>query len=444
MAESSTGIIEALFRPSTRYRDNRSPLPRSCRAEVELLPGLTIEDVLASGVTWEDFRRFVQRKIVWMTTHVFVCSQYMPGIVDRLVIRLGGLHDTWLRVHGVHGTTPAAATATCDFVVRLLATSEVRNVYIQGRHRAVPTPVSGAGLSLFFQTSPSCLRECNLQLMTLNEDQCLALATMSRLDVELNLNCCYLSDDASGAFVECLQSDRGPIQLFRCKINNQILSSALAGNSRVTKLRLDIYRTPTDDAGKGVLFRALANNRGLVDLDLRSQPIIGENWTVLCESLKAHSTLTSLDLRDTNPKLRTTRNELTEDQKAHRTRVLAEMMKVNTVLHTIELSDVERDEKIYTQEVLPHLQINLYRTRVLAISKADISLRRPLLGRALQNKFVRNDSNRLWMFLSGNADAVLQSDEDSDQVVEVPAASAPVEVAESAQSLVEATRKRKR
>jgi hypothetical protein len=61
---------------------------------------------------------------------------------------------------------------------------------------------------------------------------------------------------------------------------------------------------------------------------LFGESINDENWSVLCESLKAHHTLTSLDLRDTNPIIRTTRNELTEDHKAHRTRVLAEMMKV--------------------------------------------------------------------------------------------------------------------
>jgi hypothetical protein len=70
-----------------------------------------------------------------------------------------------------------------------------------------------------------------------------------------------------------------------------------------------------------------------------------------------------------------------------------------------------------------------------------------------------DQANLLWMFLSGNQDMVLQSDEeDSAQVVEVAAsapveiaaiaplvaeASAPGEVAARAQEAVEATRKRK-
>jgi hypothetical protein len=44
-----------------------------------------------------------------------------------------------------------------------------------------------------------------------------------------------------------------------------------------------------------ILFTALANNRGLVDLNLQSQPINDENWSVLCQSLQAHPTLTILE-----------------------------------------------------------------------------------------------------------------------------------------------------
>jgi hypothetical protein len=64
--------------------------------------------------------------------------------------------------------------------------------------------------------------------MVLSTDQCLALAIMHR---------CSLADDAAGAFVECLQSERGPAKLEQCKIDSQIIANALRGNSRVTKLR---------------------------------------------------------------------------------------------------------------------------------------------------------------------------------------------------------------
>jgi hypothetical protein len=167
---------------------------------------------------------------------------------------------------------------------------------------------------------------------------------------------------------------------------------------RVARLQPDYGET--SDASKAVLFRSLASNRGLVDLDLQQNAISNDNWTILCESLQAHPTLTSLDLWSTRPRRPTGASiAVVDEQKAHRTRLLAEMMEQNTILQTIGLSRNERDEQIYTESILPCLGMNIYRARVLAINKADISLRRPLLGQALQTKSVRNNSNLLWMFL---------------------------------------------
>jgi hypothetical protein len=202
-----------------------------------------------------------------------------------------------------------------------------------------------------------------------------------------------------------------------------------------------------------VIFRSLAENKSLVHLDLFGVSISDENLTTLCLSLKGHPTLTTLDLQNTSPRSQygtRARTELSDEQMAQRTSVVAEMMKENRVLRTITFNDIERDEQIYAETIQPYLETNRYRARVLAIKKADIALRRPLLGLALQTRSVRKKSNVLWMFLSGNADVVLQSNEDSEQVLEI-AASAPVEVGASAQQEVAAcaqdeaaaTRKRK-
>jgi hypothetical protein len=55
-------------------------------------------------------------------------------------------------------TGVAATTATCDFVVRLLATSNEDGAYIQGTH-GVLVHISGPGLSRFFQESQDNLRK---------------------------------------------------------------------------------------------------------------------------------------------------------------------------------------------------------------------------------------------------------------------------------------------
>jgi hypothetical protein len=188
----------------------------------------------------------------------------------------------------------------------------------------------------------------------------------------------------------------------RCNIDCRVLATALEGNSRVTGLRLSAT-SATSDAEKGAIFRSLAENKGLVKLDLYHRSISDENWTILCQSLKGHPTLTSLDLRYKRP------GWLSDEQKSLRTRVLAEMMHENRVLLTIDLEPYKRDAQIYEESILPYLETNLYRPRVLGIKKADIALRRPLLGRALQTESVRNKSNLLWMLLSGNQDVVVQS-----------------------------------
>jgi hypothetical protein len=111
LLESSTGTMEALFRPTTRYRSRGRWLPAYI-TEVELLPGLTIENVLASGVTWEDFQRFLRdNKIVWMTPDVYVCSRSF-GVDDPRVLGLEGGFGTHMSVYVTQGT--AEACSNCD------------------------------------------------------------------------------------------------------------------------------------------------------------------------------------------------------------------------------------------------------------------------------------------------------------------------------------------
>jgi hypothetical protein len=350
--------MEALFRPTTRYRDlqldpdEREDLPGNW-TELELLPGLTVESVWATGVTWEDFCLFLQRKLVWMAPDVYVCPRHLSGRDNLRVLGLRGDDGTpTLHVHVRSGTASAAATAICNFSLRLFATSEQHEVYIEGSRNTAPTPISGAGLSIFFQESKSRLQKVALSGMALNEDQCRALVTMSGLDVELIMSFCILADDAAGAFVKCLHSDGGPVTLDWCTIDAHIFSDALTGNTRVTRLLLFISRV-VDDAGMAVLFRALANNNGLVDLDLTGLSISGDNWAILCGSLQAHSTLIGLHLCRLFV--------FSTEQRAQMTRVVAEMMQQNTVLHTINLFPNERDERIYAEMIQPFLETNLYR-----------------------------------------------------------------------------------
>jgi hypothetical protein len=359
-----------------------------------------------------------------MTPDVCACPRQFYGGVSPLVLNLGASGGTTsLRVQTTWGTAYGAATATCDFLVRLLATCEKDDLFIEGSSSSTPAPLSGACISLFFQESRDDLRKIELRKMTLSEDHCLALATMSRLDVEVTIRNCNLADDAAaGAFVECLQSDRGPVELNQCEIDSQILASALAGKSRVTKLKLR-YTRSTNEADMAVLVAALANNRGLVHLDLFDSYISDDNWSILCESMKVHPTLTSLDLRVARPRIPNGGIiALVDGKKSHRTRVLADTMKANTILGTLLVNDNEHDEQIYTEEIRPYLVTNLYRPRVLAIKKTkDRPFREKVLGRALYS--VRSNPNLVWMLLSENVDAFVRSGEEEEESnSEVPVA----------------------
>jgi hypothetical protein len=62
------------------------------------------------------------------------------------------------------GVAATAANETCDCMLRLLATSDLPSVDIQGGHNGELSPLFGAALSLFFQESESCLREITLNV----------------------------------------------------------------------------------------------------------------------------------------------------------------------------------------------------------------------------------------------------------------------------------------
>jgi hypothetical protein len=109
------------------------------------------------------------------------------------------------------------------------------------------------------------------------------------------------------------------------------------------------------------------------------------------------------------------------------------MMHENTVLQTIKLHAPEQVDQIYTEEIRPYLEANLYRPRVHAIKKTkDRPFREKVLGRAVCS--VRSNPNLFWMLLSENVDAFVRSEEEEEErssKVPVAVAAAAVVVAVS-------------
>jgi hypothetical protein len=107
------------------------------------------------------------------------------------------------------------------------------------------------------------------------------------------------------------------------------------------------------------------------------------------------------------------------------------MMQENTSMHTVELSDKERDDQIYIAEISPYLETNRYRPRVLAVNKTiERPFREKVLGRALFS--VKSNPNLVWMFLSENVDAFVRSEEEDNSKGAVSVAAATVVVAVAA------------
>jgi hypothetical protein len=91
-----------------------------------------------------------------------------------------------------------------------------------------------------------------------------------------------------------------------------------------------------------------------------------------------------------------------------RVQALVDMLKVNMSIRTIRLHDRLRHHELFRDSVIPYLETNRFRPRLLSIQRTrPISYRAKVLGRALLS--VRTDANRFWMLSSGNAEVAFPS-----------------------------------
>ena len=431
--------LQALLRPTYRYQDIQQvvegilPLDLSVSLqEWELVPGVSTQQVLdTTGVTLNAFCRLFLGQPVWMTAHSYIDissgHSLHPDLVFewKLFVDCG---DDWR--FDVYAARPADAAIACEFLLGLMATATPRHVFFT-TYESSRIPMSEASMTEFL-TGISSLDKITFRGVDLDRGQCRALATVSRANLEIKLRDCSLvvnnnsngktDDDETSrscvdALVECLQANRGPTELSWCRMDHSILAVGLTGNSRVA--RLTPRRMPTTASNKNnddsnnisALLRALGKNLGLVELDLTGGPISTEGWTELCESLGRHPTLKKVKLRLSGPnrRLGQWKSYMLRAEKTNRTRAIANMMRTNIILRTVDLSERERDETIYANEILPCLETNRYRPRVLAVRKTGEPLCRPVLGRALNR--VSNNPNLLWLFLLGNVDVAFPAEE---------------------------------
>jgi hypothetical protein len=113
-----------------------------------------------------------------------------------------------------------------------------------------------------------------------------------------------------------------------------------------------------------------------------------ETWNAVCDSLKTHPTLEVLDLRVYFTNTATAPVVITS-----RTQALANMLKVNTSIHTLHLDPrLYREDELFRGSVISYLATNRHWSRVRAIQKTrPLVYRAKVLGPALFA--VRTDPN---------------------------------------------------
>jgi hypothetical protein len=131
-----------------------------------------------------------------------------------------------------------------------------------------------------------------------------------------------------------------------------------------------------------------------------------DTWCAVCGHLKAHPTLEILDIEQLPD---STCAPLAPAVVMSWIQVLVDMLKVNTVLYSINVPDHDFiDYELFQSSARPYLETNWLRPRLLAIQRTlPIAYRGQVLGRALLSS--RTDPNRFWMLLSGNAELAFLS-----------------------------------
>jgi hypothetical protein len=284
----------------------------------------------------------------------------------------------------------------CDVVLRLLAGSVVQSVCLSG-WRCPGFLINAPALTYLMEQCQS-LKLLSLENLEMDEDHIRVLGTYSRPDLEILLVGCKITSAGASSLAEVIGRNQGPTKLYVCYIDNLVLADGLRRNSRLKSLR---PRFSSDLEIRDREFLAIAGafreNKGLVDLDLSyNLELNDETWGAICDSFKTHPTLEVLTLRAAS---------IDPVEIISRIQALVDMLKVNMSIRTIHVHEHYSQHPFFRRSVVPYLETNKLRPRVLAIQQTrPIAYRAKVLGRALLA--VRTDPNRFWMLLSENAEVV--------------------------------------
>jgi hypothetical protein len=426
-----------LFSPCTRLHDileSEGGLERIRRHFPELLQELNLnaellqelnldastEELLSAerGFTFADLYAMLESgdTVAWLTPHATVARDDGLAVIAWEHLNNNEPCGFSFCADGKHVRALARTRSTehlveiCDVVVRLLAVSVVQSVIIVAQSVIIDSNlISLEGTFITAPTLADLMEQCrSLKVLSLvglemDENHCRVLGAYSRPDLEIVLTQCKFTSAGASALADVLGHNQGPTKLTFCDIDNSVVANGLRRNSRLKSLKpclsgdLEVrHRDILAIAG------ALRENKGLVHLDLSCYEfnVNDETWGAMCDSLKTHPTLEVLNLSTSGSVGAAT---LAPSVIKSRMQALLDMLKVNMTIDTIHLDAQYSQHELYRGSVIPYLETNRFRPRLLAIQRTrPITYRAKVLGRALLS--VRTDPNRFWMLLSGNAE----------------------------------------
>jgi hypothetical protein len=302
--------------------------------------------------------------------------------------------------------SPMHLLEICDIVLRLLAASVVQSIIMQTIWDSAVQALINATTLAYLMEQCQSLKALSLKSLEMDEDHCRVLSGYARPDLEIVLAGCKLTSAGTRALAEVLGQNQRPTKLDLCEIDSFTLANGLRGNSRLKSLRSRFSSNPEVHSRDVLTIAgALKQNKGLVDLDLSNGlNLSDETWDAVCDSLKTHPTLQVLNVRT----IPTFGGAGGPSVIKPRIQALLDMLTVNMLIHTIHLHAYYRHHELYRRSVVPYLETNQLRPRLLAIQKTrPIAYRAKVMGRALLK--ARTDANSFWMILSGNAEVVFSS-----------------------------------
>jgi hypothetical protein len=418
--------MERLFSPCTRLYDllvendeddlDHDELPDYMVDPVEELNlDVSTEEFLSAerGFTYADLYAMLGNEdtVAWLTPHASVMRE--SGKAEYSWTRLFEASRPFcINADGKEimawALSPEHLLELCDVVLQLLAASVVHSLDLDS---CFSTSISAFSLEYLMEQCHS-LKIVSLQALEMDETHCHVLGGYSRPGLKIELTRCRFTSAGMRALAEVLGRNQGPTSLHSCRIDNFVIANGLRGNSRLKSFGPYFSEDLDVDVGSREILAiadAVRENKGLIELNVRCYSFIvnNETWGAVCDSLKTHPTLEVLDLSSRIDYIHEKPPEPL-DVITLRTQTLVEMLKVNTSIHTICVDFQYREHEIYRESVIPYLETNRFRPRLLAIQKTrPIAYRAKVLGRALLA--ARSDANRSWMLLSGNAEVAFPS-----------------------------------